>query len=185
MRALNFFFALVLGLAFFLPAHNTSLAAEKKNSSQQVEKSGDNTAISNLSRLSPEELAIYQYGEISTGSLIGGGLLGTFVGFGTGHIVYGKYGQRGWIFTVGEVGTIAMATVGAAKIITSCLFDGSSSGCSTGSGLFILGGVGFFGFRLWELIDVWTIPGSHNDRYRSIKAFARSEERRVGKECRS
>lgn len=40
-----------------------------------------------LGLLSEEERAIYNKGEITTGKMIAGGLLGSQLGFGSGHIV--------------------------------------------------------------------------------------------------
>ena len=124
---------------------------------------------SDLDGLTTDEIEIYQHGEIGTGSLVGGGLLGTFVGFGTGHIVYGKYASKGWIFTLGEAVSLGIVVAGAVSTLTNCSF-GDKNGCSKGSGLMTFGSFAFLGFRIWEIIDVWTIPGFHNSKYRAIKA---------------
>jgi hypothetical protein len=110
----------------------------------------------------------YQYGEISTGSLVGGGLLGTVVGFGTGHIVYGAYSKKGWIFTLGESAGLALEYYGT-SMMTSCAFANVEK-CGENTGLMFAGAAMLFGFRVWEIIDVWTYPGAHNREYRAIKA---------------
>jgi hypothetical protein len=122
----------------------------------------------NLNGLSTDEIAVYQHGEIGTGALIGGGLLGTLVGLGTGHIVYGKYGSKGWIFTVGELGSVAVMVAGATSSM-NCLFDAKAS-CSNSLAALMFGEIAYFGFRIWEIIDVWTLPSGHNTEYRALKA---------------
>lgn len=134
----------------------------------------------NFSELTPDQIRIYQYGEISKDSLVGGGLLGTVVGLGTGHIVYGEYSRKGWIFTVGEMSTLAIATGGLTAGVTGC-FTASSDRCSSGIGLSLLGATAFFGLRLWEIIDVWTLPGNHNSEYRAIKEKVDAPVRRASR----
>jgi hypothetical protein len=126
----------------------------------------------NLSSLTTDEIKIFQYGEISTGSLIGGGLLGTFIGFGTGHIVYGKYTSRGWMFTLGEFAALGIAAAGASKSVIDCTLS-NANGCSNGFGLFIFGAVSFYALRIFEIIDVWTLPGVHNREFRAIQEKAK------------
>jgi len=167
----------ILSLILLLST-TVSFAAEKDNeqtievSPQKLEQKADikksNGQRVSLSNLSLEEKEIYQYGEISTGSLIGGGLAGTFLGLGIGHAVYGKYTSKGWIFTVGELGSFTIMALGVSQI-GEC-FWGSSSGCSNAAGTYVVGAIAFLGFRIWELIDVWTLPSSHNRQYQAIKS---------------
>lgn len=144
--------------------------------SSEAEKVPAELPQSGLAGLTTEEMKIYQYGEISPGSHVAGGLLGTFVGLGLGHIVYGKYGDRGWIFTAGELGSITVLTVGLVSLVENCTLRDSSHCDNTGSGggLVTLGLLGLLGFRVWEIIDVWTIPPNHNAQYRAIKARVES-----------
>ena len=122
-----------------------------------------------INDLSDHDLQIYEKGEIGGGELVGGGLLGTIVGFGTGHIVYGYYGRKGYIFTLGEVGSLLAFTVGAAGLVTHCTL-GDANGCGNSVLLIFAGELGFVFFKVWEIIDVWTLPGGHNRSYRRIKA---------------
>lgn len=55
--------------------------------------------------------------------------LGTVMGFGIGHAVQSRYTQRGWWFTVGEIGVWFVPGAGAL--------------------------VGFLGLKVWESWDVW------------------------------
>jgi hypothetical protein len=109
-------------------------------------------------------------------------LLGTFVGFGTGHIVYGQYLNKGWIFTLGEgvgYGLIVAGLVNVAADSVSNSFScgfGSCNNSTGGTGLITAGLVVYLGFHIWEIIDVWTFPGSYNARYQAIKTKAETAE---------
>ncbi len=115
-------------------------------------------------RLDSDERWILDRGEISEGAYVAGGILGTFPGLGIGHAVQGRYLQKGWIFTVGEIGSYGLAVAGA----VNCLADSLSSRDCNG-GLIVLGVAAYVGFRVWEIIDVWAGPPEHNRRYRSLK----------------
>lgn len=112
--------------------------------------------------LTPAEQELLERGEIEQGEIVAGGLVGTFFGLGLGHAIQGRYLDRGWIFTVGEVASFTVAVAGAA----SCIDDGPD--CS-GMGVFVAGFVSLLGFRVWELIDIWAAPGQHNRRVRAIR----------------
>jgi hypothetical protein len=103
-------------------------------------------------------------GEYSRDVIISGGLLGTILGFGTGHAVQSRYAERGWIFTVGELGTLSAGGIG----LVSCGDDLGGLGCSVGVAVGTL--AVFAGFRVWEAIDVWAHPYAHNRRYRELSA---------------
>lgn len=126
---------------------------------------------SNLSNLSVSDIETFQEGEISTLSTIGGGLVGTGFGLGLGHLVIGKYGEMGWVFTVGEIASAAAMSMGAAQLATGVFY-----GDDGGADLLWIGMASYVGFRIWEIIDVWTRPGRHNRRYRAIQAKVSDEE---------
>lgn len=86
----------------------------------------------------------------STGQYIGGGAVGTFVGFGIGHAIQGRYQEAGWIFTTAEIASLGLIVYG----FGSCEKDANgktSSRCGTLS----LGLTGVFISRVFEIIDVW------------------------------
>jgi hypothetical protein len=115
-------------------------------------------------QLTPEEADLLARGEISTEETVAGGLVGTFFGLGLGHAVQGRYLDKGWIFTVGELGSLTVMVIGVSQCIDN------DDGCDDGGGLLILGGfVAALGFRVWELIDVWAAPSSHNARVRALR----------------
>ena len=113
--------------------------------------------------LSPEDRAIYDRGAISNGHYITGGVLSSTVGFGIGQAVQGRYAERGWVFTLGEVGTLAMMIGG----VGSCI--NSNDNCASGFTLFLGGYLGFIGFRVWDAVDAWVVPAIRNSRYRRLK----------------
>lgn len=83
---------------------------------------------------------------ISVGQYVAGGVLGTVLGLGMGHAVQGRYGEKGWAFTVLKSGSIIAAFAFAA---------GESKG-----GV-VLSLITLFGISIWELIDVWWLPSSY------------------------
>jgi hypothetical protein len=115
------------------------------------------------SALSEKERDILQRGEITDTRYIVGGILGTYpLGFGIGHAIQGRYSDTGWIFTVGEMGSLAVMMAG----VGDCWSSGKS--CSSG-GLMFLGLLGYAGFKVWEIADLWAGPPEHNRRYRELK----------------
>lgn len=121
-----------------------------------------------------EERKILAQGEISQARYVIGGVLGTWpLGLGIGHAIQGRYTEKGWIFTVGELGSMAVMMAGVGDCIGRI---GSNDNCSNSGGLILLGAMGFVGFRIWEIIDVWVAPGEHNRRYRELRSRANGEE---------
>lgn len=120
--------------------------------------------------ITPEERQILEDGEISTTRYVVGGILGTYpLGLGIGHAVVGKYSEKGWIFTVGQLGSAMIFVSG----VSSCFEDyDSSRGCGTAT----LGLYALVGFRIWEIIDIWTIVPKHNRKYRSLKKLKEKYE---------
>ena len=115
--------------------------------------------------ISAGDRALLEQGEYSAGEIIVSGAVGMFVGFGSGQAVQGRWGERGWIFTAGELGSIGLMIGGAMSCADP---DGCNEDLATG--LVIGGVVGFLAFRTWEVVDVWAAPFSHN---RKVKAARR------------
>jgi len=130
-------------------------------------------SLSAYEKLSPEDKEILSRGEINQSQHLAGGLLGTFVGFGSGHIAYEMYGSRGWIFTLGETGFLVLAIAGATGINNDCVYDRNGfrtcQDTSGSRGSLVAGVLGYMGLRLWEIIDVWTIPGLRNNEVRRVR----------------
>lgn len=121
--------------------------------------------------ISPDEQELLNQGEISDGRHVGGILVSLFFGWGIGQAVQGRYGDTGWIFTVGEAGSSVALISGVIKTLDSC-FDTFESRCednSTGQVLLIGGLIGLVVFRVWEVADAIGGPPRHNTRVRQLR----------------
>lgn len=101
------------------------------------------------------ELTNYDRRVLENGEVVGfrrvaGSLLSVVPGFGVGHAVQGRYLYKGMIFTLIELGSVAMA-----------------SGPTGDAGL-ALGILSFFGFKIWEFVDSLVGPVRDNRRYRLL-----------------
>lgn len=161
-------------ISFFLTTIATAEEPKKPNLSPVVNPvSYESLGGVSYDQLSVEDKALLRQGEISYSQLRAGGFLGTFIGFGSGHIPYEMYRSRGWIFTVGETGALLLAILGASGINNECTeFSNGRKTCDdvSGSRFALAAGVlGFIGLRIWETIDVWTIPSARNYEIRRIR----------------
>lgn len=106
-------------------------------------------------QLTPEEAKLLARGEISSGTHVAGGLAAFFLGLGVGHGIQGRWDETGWIFTVGELASIAAIIVGIGEGEDSALVVG--------------GAVGLVVFRVWEVVDAFAGPARHNRRLRELR----------------
>jgi hypothetical protein len=137
---------------------------------ESEEKKIENKKSSKAQHLTPEEQEILDRGEIGTTAYVLGGVLGTWpLGFGIGHAIQGRYLEKGWIFTVGEVGSLGLMIAGIQNCTYEYSFYGYWSGACQNNGLLTLGVIGFVGFRIWEIVDLWAAPPEINRRYRALK----------------
>ncbi len=115
--------------------------------------------------LTTEDQRLLSRGLISPGAHVGGAAVSFFLGFGTGQAVQGRWTDTGWIFTVGEIASIAAIIIGVGNEIDDC-YD---SYCDEDNdGLIVVGVIGLVGFRIWELVDAFAGPSSHNRRVRDL-----------------
>ncbi|MEO7094875.1 MAG: hypothetical protein ABI175_16570 [Polyangiales bacterium] len=115
--------------------------------------------------LTDEEADILAHGEISLGKRITGGILASTLGFGVGQAVEGRWRYTGWIFTIGEGGSLLL--VGYAGIDMLLNTDHRQQGDWQTYALF--GGlIVFGGLKIWDGIDGWVGPPRHNARYREL-----------------
>ncbi len=122
--------------------------------------------------LTAEEQELLMKGEISEGEHIGGGLAALFLGFGIGQGIQGRWGDNGWLFTLGEVGAVSLMIYGATRSF-DC-YDGVDHlghDCRTdaGTGSLIVGALAFTGLRIWETVDAFSAPSDYNRRVRMVK----------------
>jgi hypothetical protein len=123
-------------------------------------------------QLSTEDQELILDGEIGPVAHIGGGLVATFVGFGTGQMVQGRWLERGWIFTVGETAGLGVMVYGLGKAATSCVNEDGSDCGSSGLGLIAGGAIAVTGLHIWEIVDAFVAPIGHNRRVRAAKLHA-------------
>ncbi|MBE7454631.1 MAG: hypothetical protein HS111_38945 [Kofleriaceae bacterium] len=113
--------------------------------------------------LTPQERALLARGEISGDRRVIGVVVSVVPGFGLGHVVQGRWRERGWIFTVGEV--VAFGFIAAAAV------ESDLSAPLVGA-LAAVGWGGYLGLRVWEVTDAVTGPPRHNRRVRTLQARA-------------
>lgn len=121
--------------------------------------------------LSDEDRKILRDGEISPTAHIVGGVLATYpIGLGIGHAVQGRYTEKGWIFTVGELASMSVMIAGLGDCVESYSYSSGTRSYSCGSGgMLLLGALSYIGFRIWESIDAWVGPFEINRRHRRLK----------------
>lgn len=120
--------------------------------------------------LTPEEQELLAEGEISDGAHVGGALLSIFIGFGSGQAVQGRWGDTGWIFTLGEIGALALIIYGAEQAASNdCFYD--DPGCDEDAGglPITVGLIGYLVLHVWEIVDAIGGPSRHNRRVRNLR----------------
>jgi hypothetical protein len=119
-------------------------------------------------QLSADDHKLLMRGEISDGQHIGGVAGNLFFGFGLGQAIQGRWGDTGWIFTLGEIAAITAVVVGATRNL-DCAFDEPSCDEDEGVGLIVAGMVGLVVFRVWSVVDAFAGPQRHNTRVRELR----------------
>ncbi len=112
-----------------------------------------------LVTVSAEDAWVLERGTIGVVPYVIGGLGSMYLGFGIGHAIQGRYGQRGWMMTLGEVGGLALVAGG---FMQSC-----AQGCGYNA-MSTLGLGTVIGFKVWEVLDAWIYPPIHNSHYEEI-----------------
>jgi hypothetical protein len=117
--------------------------------------------------LTTDERETLARGEISGGAYAGGILASIGLGFGTGQAIQGRWSDTGYIFTLGEVGSLALLIAGVEKGGLGECYDACHR--SKASAELAIGGlVTFMVLRYWEIGDAAIAPGVHNHRYHQL-----------------
>ena len=111
-------------------------------------------------------------GPIDDTQYIASGILGTIPGFGLGHAIQGRWKDKGWIFSAGEtLGAGLMIASGSSCMGGSMMEDNNDRNGSGGNiALANPGMVTYLGFKVWEIVDIWTYPPAHNKRLKEIES---------------
>lgn len=125
-------------------------------------------------QLTDEQHALLARGEISIGKYVTGGVLSYVLGFGIGHAVQGRWSERGWIFTAGEVASLTAILYGIAQIDHNHYdpeypSENHDRQNRRGGQYAIAGIVGLLAFRAWGVVDAWVAPPIHNRKVRALK----------------
>ena len=123
-------------------------------------------------KLNDDDEKVLKNGDLGTGRYVVGGIIGTYpIGFGVGHIIQGRWGSDGWKFTAGELASLGLLAAGASNCISDAFSNigNSWSGDCKGSGMMTAGIIGFAGFRIWEIVDVWYGGYRQMDDYTYLK----------------
>ena len=124
------------------------------------------------------ERSVLMQGPVSQGGWIIGGILGTWMGFGMGHLVQGRFGDSGVLFAGGEIGCLIVMAIAIPSAFSNEVLC-NENGCvvqenqaDLWQGVAIGAGITFVALRIWEIYDVWACPAQWNDAYRRIRARA-------------
>ena len=129
-------------------------------------------------QLTVDEQWLLSRGYISDGEHIGGGIASLFFGFGVGQAVQGRWGQKGSIFTIGEIASFGAMIYGMVTLVSACNdnFDDpyADSSCNESKerrgGVMMVGGlIGISVFRIWEIVDAFAGPSEHNRQLHALK----------------
>lgn len=133
----------------------------------QQEKSKVNSDILTLEANAPVSSTTLdmENAKVSYGIKAGGALLGTIIGFGSGHALQGRYKSSGWKWTVAESAALGALIVSTNKYCESApngkpSLDSSTSSQECSNSIPILTMLGFLGIRIWESVDLWSNLGS-------------------------
>jgi hypothetical protein len=138
------------------------------------------------SSLTEEDREALEKGMVSSEVYAIGGIVGTFiVPFGVGQAIHGRYLDTGWIFTVGELGSLGLAVAGVLdqkctpQTVNLGFGTTSYETCTFDTTKFWIGFGAYLGFRIWELLDLWIAPARQNEAYRRAEGKKAAAERRT------
>lgn len=88
------------------------------------------------------------------------------LGFGLGHVVEGRWHEKGWIFSAGETASIAL-WMGAYMVDMSC-----DNHCEVVGPMAVTGILATVGLRIWETVDSVNGARKKHARYLDRQAHA-------------
>lgn len=114
-------------------------------------------------QLTADERALLARGEIGEGARVGGIVASVAFGLGTGHAIQGRWMERGWIFTFGELAGLGLGAVASSE---------SDIDARTVNVLGFVGLATFIGLHVWEIVDASSVPEQHSCRVRELRRRA-------------
>lgn len=124
--------------------------------------------------ITAEEAWLLKRKDITKARYVVGGVVESAYGFGIGHIVQGRWLEKGWVFTAGEVSAVAVAVYGFRELHRSSWCSSEEFGIECGDRtyahtLLLTGLVTYMGFRIWGAIDAWATPMAEAGRRRTLR----------------
>jgi hypothetical protein len=121
-------------------------------------------------QLTVDEQWLLQRGIISDGETYGGGALALFFGYGLGQAVQGRWSQKGYIFTFGDLASGAVMIYGMMGLLGDCFEGCSERREDRYVTLMVAGAIAGGVFRIWEIYDAFAGPGEHNRKVFELRA---------------
>lgn len=120
-----------------------------------------------LALLTDEERELIARGEIAPDTRMNGAVLGAWIGFGIGHAVQDRFGERGWAFLVldsAAVGLLVTSAVRCFSLGDEPRCEGDATG-AIGVGLLLV-------VRVFQAVDLLKGATRHNERVRRAREKA-------------
>ena len=159
---------ILLILPSFMFMSEGAFAKSQKKSSKATRRVIKDNSARSTKGLDPQvsSMPVNDYNPpVSKDRYIGGGVVGTLVGFGIGHGINGTYKKMGWVFTAGEL--LSLIAIYAGTL--DSLVDSVAGQAPKVSNTLVFGIYSLLGFRLWEIFDVWWRPVQMNKAYRESR----------------
>lgn len=121
-------------------------------------------------QLTAEDQELLAEGEMPAVQHAAGGALAFVLGFGTGHMVQGRWLETGWIFTLTEAASLGAIIYGVSEWDINCTDVGAKCSNSNAATLIAAGVIGSLGFHVWEVLDAFIVPANRNRRIRTLRA---------------
>jgi len=98
---------------------------------------------------------------ISNGRYIGGGIAAIIPGWGIGHAVQGRWMEKGWMFTAGNLVITGGLIFSGVSLFSDAAEKGGEESLKTWGGLTLALYLAAIGLKLWEVADAWMLPSNY------------------------
>jgi hypothetical protein len=124
-----------------------------------------------LAVLTPDEREIFSHHRFyNDGQRIGGTVLAVMPGFGLGHVLQGRWLERGWLFTLSQIAGLVILSYGHDRALDECAVGERCT--STGVRFYVAGWVLFAGGWIGGVLDAYITPTRRNNRLLDIRRRA-------------